>query len=199
MNRSNLYRNKLRELKVWDDYLLKASGLPGPRGNLELAQVVAGEGDRKLFERYLAWDARRAPTNSPHEFLAFCGVLGLGRLLAEGDRNVLPVLRRWASDPRWRTREAVAMALQRLGETDMDQLLQAMEDWSQGNWLEQRAVAAALCEPKLLVEKRHARQVLRLLDRITIGFRESPPEQSYELAGLGISIPTTYNTSSRCT
>ena len=35
------YRAKLRALDEWDAYLLKESGLPGPRGNLELAQVVA--------------------------------------------------------------------------------------------------------------------------------------------------------------
>jgi hypothetical protein len=59
------------------------------------------------------------------------------------------------------------MALQRWGEKDMDALLRAMADWRTGNWLEQRAVVAALCEPKLLREPKHAKRVLQLLDKIT--------------------------------
>lgn len=35
------YRAQLHQLKDWDEFLLRHSGLPGPRGNLELAQAVA--------------------------------------------------------------------------------------------------------------------------------------------------------------
>ena len=146
---------------------LQESGLPGPRGNLELAQVVADEGDAPLFERYLAYTADLAPTNSPYEFLAFCGVVGLGRLLAEGQSNRLETIRQCASDRRWRMREGVAMALQRLGDANMDLLVQEMQSWSTGNPLEQRAAAAALCEPRLLKHPAHAHAVLDILDRIT--------------------------------
>ena len=96
------YQELLRNLVVWDAYLLTESGLPGPRGNIELAQAVANEGDRELFQRYLAYRADTAPVNSPYEFLAFCGTLGLGRLLAEGDISQLQSLRSLASDRRWR-------------------------------------------------------------------------------------------------
>ncbi len=41
MSKLNDYLQKLRELDDWTPYLLKNSGLPGPRGNLELAQAVA--------------------------------------------------------------------------------------------------------------------------------------------------------------
>lgn len=167
MSKANDYRAKLRSLAVWDTYLLAESGLPGPRGNLELAQVVADEGDLELFQRYTGYTVDQAPVNSPYEFLAFCGVVGLGRLLAEGDPRMLPLLQKHAADPRWRIREAVAMALQRLGEVDMDQLLSAMRAWSQGSLLEQRAAAAALCEPKLLGQADHAHAVLQILDGIT--------------------------------
>jgi hypothetical protein len=88
MTKSDEYRAQLRSLESWDAYLLQESGLPGPRGNLEL------------------------------------------------------VLRRCASDPRWRLREGVTMALQRIGEADMDGLLVEMDDWSRGTPLEQRAAAA---------------------------------------------------------
>ena len=167
MTRIEQYQAILIHLPEWDAYLLKESGLPGPRGNLELAQAVANLGDYRLFQRYLSLDAVIAPVNSPDEFLAFCGTLGLGRLLAEGEPEHLRLLRLLASDPRWRIREAVAMALQRWGDVDLPALIAAMRDWSQGSPLEQRAAAAALCEPRLLGEPRHVRQVLNILDTIT--------------------------------
>lgn len=167
MSKTDAYRSKLRTLEPWDAYLLQESGLPGPRGNIELAQVVADEGNLQMFQRYLTYTYERAPTNSPYEFLAFCGVIGLGRLLAAGEYEHLDTLRLCASDQRWRLREAVAMALQRLGEVDMDRLLMEMEDWAQGAPLEQRAAAAAICEPRLLAQPQHARAALQILDRIT--------------------------------
>ena len=173
MNKTDTYRQTLSTLHDWEPYLLQESGLPGPRGNLELAQVVADTGSRELFEHFLTYTPALAPVNDPHEFLAFCGVVGLGRLLAEGDRKVLDQLRPYASDPRWRLREAVAMALQRLGKRDMTALLLAMEAWSQGTWLEKRAAAAALAEPALLHKPDDAQQALRILDRITASMANS--------------------------
>jgi hypothetical protein len=161
------FRARLRAMKDWDAYLLAESGLPGPRGNIELGQAVADVGDRALFLRYLSYTADRAPTNDPREFLAFCGTVGLGRLVAEGDEGALALLRRQASDARWRVREAVAMALQRLGDADMERLVREMRRWARGNALEQRAAAAGLCEPRLLGDRRHAESVLRILDCIT--------------------------------
>jgi hypothetical protein len=96
-----------------------------------------------------------------------CGVVGLGRLLAEVDCDQLEVLRGCANDPRWRVREAVAMALQRWGDVDITALLKAMNDWVKGTLLERRAAAAAVCEPRLLRDPRCAKRVLKLLDTIT--------------------------------
>jgi hypothetical protein len=167
LNKTETYRQTLAGLPDWEPYLLQESGLPGPRGNLELAQVVADEGERSLFEHFLTYTPQLAPTNNPHEFLAFCGVVGLGRLLAEGDESILEQLRPFASDPRWRLREGVAMALQRLGKHDMRRLLAAMQTWSTGNWLEKRAAAAALAEPVLLHNEKDVLEALQILDQIT--------------------------------
>ncbi len=167
MNKVDEYRQSLRSLEDWDVYLLKESRLPGPRGNIELAKAVAEEGDEKLFERYLSYDAEKAPTNTPGEFLAFCGVLGMGRLIAEGQTGRINTLRRCANDPRWRAREAVAMALQRWGTQDMEALKQEMQAWAQGSNLEKRAAAAGLCEPGLLTDKKQVEKVLEILDMIT--------------------------------
>jgi hypothetical protein len=177
------YRQKLRTLPPyttpagqasWDAYLLQESGLPGPRGNLELAQAVVAEGEEALFKHYLTYDAERAPTNSPYEFLAFCGVTGLGKLLANSDRESLALLRRFASDPRWRTREGVAIGLQTWGDRDMDALIYEMEGWSKGSRLEQRASVAALCEPHLLKKAIQAARVLHLLDQVTESLVAAP-------------------------
>jgi hypothetical protein len=167
MSKVDDYREVLSKLDDWDDYLRAESGLPGPRGNLELAHAAADLGDRERFEHFLTFDAARAPVNDPDEFLAFCGVEGLGRLIAEGQTDLWPILRTCASDPRWRIREGVAMALQRVGQVDMDLLLDKLEDWTKGNWLEMRAVAAGLAEPVLLREEKHTLRVLEILDQIT--------------------------------
>jgi 3-methyladenine DNA glycosylase AlkC len=184
VTKADEYRRQLNALEDWDVFLLRESGLPGPRGNLELAQVVADLGTQELFERYLGYDADQAPTNSPYEFLAFCGVVGLGRLLAEGRSEMLATLRQCASDRRWRIREAVAMALQRLGDVDMSALIQAMKPWSAGTPLEQRAAAAALCEPRLLGQAKHARAVLHVLDKITASLRKVENRKSEDFLTL---------------
>jgi len=169
--------------------LLEKSGLPGPRGNLELAQVVADEGDLVLFQRYASYTVDQAPVNSPYEFLAFCGVLGMGQLIAGGNIHMLAALRIHASDPRWRIREAVAMALQRLGDVNMGQLIGAMQEWSNGNRLEQRAAAAALCEPRLLLQPQNVRAVLYILNKITETLSQGPRQPCDEFLilrkGLG--------------
>ncbi len=168
MSKADKYRETLRKLDDWDDYLRVESGLPGPRGNLELAHAAADLGDRKRFEHFLSFDPQRAPVNTPDGFLAFCGVEGLGKLIAEGQTDLWPTLRNYASDPRWRIREAVAMALQRIGRADMDALLGNMETWATGAWLEMRAAAAGLAEPDLLREEQYILRALTILDQITL-------------------------------
>jgi hypothetical protein len=125
MSKIEAYKESLRSVKNLDEYLLEESGLPGPRGNIELAQAIADVGDEKLFRRLIGFTAEKAPVNSPYEFLAFCGTVGMGRSLAEGHREALEILRAQASDPRWRVREGVAMGLQRYGMADMSGLFRA--------------------------------------------------------------------------
>ncbi len=184
MSKIEHYRQTLRGLSDWEPYLLAESGLPGPRGNIELAQAVADVGDEACFRRLLAFDAVRGPVNTPEEFLAFCGVVGLGRLVAEGRRDLLPLLRQHANDPRWRMREGVAMALQRWGAADMPGLLAEMEAWSHGNYLEQRAAAAALCEPALLRSAADVERVLAILDAITGGVEQATDRRSEAFRAL---------------
>jgi len=167
MGKVEEYREQLRTLDSWDAFLVQESRLPGPRANLELAFAAALEGSAGRLLRYAALDSEAAPSNTPGEFLAFCGVLGLGYLTARGEGAYLPMLRDSASDPRWRIREAVALGLQEYGRASMGPLLEIMEEWSRGTLWERRAAVAALCEPGLLQERDNAGRVLHILDDIT--------------------------------
>ena len=167
MSKIDDYRLALRGLADWDPYLLEHSGLPGPRGNIELGRAAAEEASPERIRGWLAWDHERAPANTPEEFLAFCGVLALGRLAAEGDVLAVAQLRRHASDERWRTREAVAMAVQGMADADFDNALAAARELARGGWLEQRAAIAGLCEPRLLTTPDRTRAVFDVLDVVT--------------------------------
>ena len=126
------YREALERAANREAYLLVHSGLPGPRGNLELARAAAEVCSKPELRRWARLGSDEAPTGTAEEFLAFCGVLGLGRALVEDDRQALDELRRHASDPRWRLREAVAMALQLWGEVDFEALAAALGEGGRG-------------------------------------------------------------------
>src|SRR6266540_788011 len=179
MSKIDDYRQTLKKLDDWIPFLRKESGLPGPRGNLELAYAVAEEGNEKQFKQFLSFQAEE---NTPEVFLVFCGVVGLGRLAANDPTHFEP-LRKYASDVRWRIREAVATGLQLVGDQNMDLLLREMQKWSKGNWYEKRAAAAALAEPRLLRQPKYAKEAWQVLDEIT-GSMEGmgePKEESFKV------------------
>jgi hypothetical protein len=104
MGKIDDHRAALVGLSDWTAYLAANSGLPGPRGNLELVAACGEEADLHRADALVA---------SGDEFATVCGLVALGRLLGEGDDRRLRVLHRHASDRRWRVREGVAMAVQR--------------------------------------------------------------------------------------
>lgn len=160
-------------------FLKNNSGLPGPRANLKLAEQFAEEvmgriPDEPAWKLLLEWSRRseaEAPANDPGEFLPFCAIQAIGAcytaLTAERKKEALPVLKEAMSDPRWRVREAVAIALQRIGEQDFGLLEEWFEDWlEQANALERRAFVATLAHPPLLGNREHALFGLKLAERI---------------------------------
>ena len=192
-------------------FLLEHSGLPGPRGNLELAHALADKlaaeparaRVRTRLESWRGLGLEEAPAGDPREYLSFCGTLALsadwagGRARAGIERG----LRDAAGDPRWRMREAAAMALQRIGERDPQALLSILggaagqEGWVEGGArLELRAAAAALAHPPLLRESGFARRSLELADRILGKFAAAPPaarrEEGFRVLqqGLGFAL-----------
>jgi HEAT repeat protein len=183
MSRLEEYRTALKQLNDWDAYLRAHSGLPGPRGNLELAQAVSELASPTQIETWLSIPAREAPENSPNVFLVFCGVTALGRMPDEWRSTAFGLLRRYASDDRWRVREAAAIALQYVGDANMAVLLREMKDWAKGNWYELRAAGAALAEPRLLKDPAAARGVLKILDGITrkIASARLPQDEGFKV------------------
>lgn len=177
MSKVDEYARAISELEDPEPYLLEHSGLPGPRGNIELALAAGRTLPSETLRRWAATGADEAPTGGAEEFLSFCGVVGLGRLLAEGDGTALEDLRHHAGDERWRIREAVAMALQHWGEDDFKSLADAMADWADGSWLERRAAAAALAEPALLTTDDRVRATLAVLGTATRGVARAEPEE----------------------
>jgi hypothetical protein len=160
--RLSSYQALLRDAADWETVLLANSGLPGPRANLELARVAADEASDAQLRQWAASD---------EEYLALVGTMGL---------RDLDALRVQANDPRWRVREGVAMALQRLG---WDAVLPTMRAWSSGSLLERRAVVGGLCEPALLNTER-AVVVLELLDEITERLVREESRRSDEFKAL---------------
>jgi hypothetical protein len=186
VSRVDTYRAELRRLErsQWAGYLRQHSGLPGPRGNIELAQALAEEADSASVDALIATD---------DEYLVFCGVVGLGRQLAEGaGAEVEQRLRGFAADQRWRVREAVAMALQRLGDSDASRMLGMVSEWADDDSpLVQRAAIAGVCEPRLLRTTEAAATALAICERVTTALAARPlaerrhPEVRALRKGLG--------------
>jgi hypothetical protein len=168
-------------------FLLAGSALPGPRANLELLDAA---GDVLALDealRFAAMGPSETPGGTALEYLPCCGVVALGRLVAEGDVSLVDRLRAHASDPRWRVRESVAIALQRWGDADVLAMLDAVEPWARGAssaeagvessraapgsvgvaLLEARAAVAAACEPRLLRTAAAVDACMRILDAAT--------------------------------
>jgi hypothetical protein len=172
MGRRDQYRVALHGLDAphRTTYLREHSGLPGPRGNIELAEAVADEADLAYFDQLIATD---------EEYLVFCGVVGLGRILAgRADADLTRRLRGHAADPRWRVREGVAMALQRLGDADLPRLLDTVTGWASDPCpLVQRAALAGICEPRLLAGTGAATVAVDLCAQVTQALATRPANE----------------------
>jgi hypothetical protein len=166
MTKIDEHRAVLAGLDDWVPYLEANSGLPGPRGNLELVAACAEEADAFRALNLIA---------TGDEFTTVCGLVALGRHFGEGDDRHLDLLHRYAADARWRAREGVAMALQRAADDDPEGAFTVAETWATDpDPLVRRAAVAAVCEPRLLKGRRFALRALRLLDRVTGGIAATP-------------------------
>ena len=143
MNRAE-YAGDVRALDgdALASYLTTRSGLPGPRANLTLLEAAGDALPRSTALGYLA---------EPDEYLACCGTVALGRLILQGEAALVGRLTALAADERWRVREAVAIAAQRIGDADPALLRELVAGWvADPDPLVVRAGIAAVCEPRLL-------------------------------------------------
>ena len=65
------------------------------------------------------------------------------------------------------------MALQAWGDVDRQALLDELPAWASASPFEGRAAMAALCEPRLLGDRRMVAGTLAILDRLTASVRDS--------------------------
>lgn len=166
MGRREEYREAVAGLAgdALDVYLDARSGLPGPRANLELAGVVA-----EAVDADTAWRL----ADSDREYPRLCGVVALGAVAARSDDDavrarVVERLRAEADDERWRIREAVVLALQRVGDADAGLLREVARAWmAEADPLALRAALAGVCEPRLLRDPQTAALALEVCDRAT--------------------------------
>ncbi len=188
------------------EYLVSNSNLPSPRGNLELAaafaevvEVYSSRELEKLWELCLKLtevSADEAEVNNPKEFLTFCGAYAIGSIASVSPRffeKALASLRELANDPRWRTREAVAMGIQKLLTKQSQKTLEALENWiTDTEWLAMRAVAAGVAEPPILKDDKIAREALELHKKIFAKILSSRERKSQEFKtmrkGLGYTL-----------
>jgi len=144
-------------------FLVSNSNLPGPRGNLELAFALAdcfetpeiGERHLELLRGWSAISPREAGVNDPRSFLTFCAIVCLGTWCLHAPEDVrdgiLGDIKAAASDPRWRIREASAMAFQRIAEKDFEVVRDVFSSWVKtATLMEMRAIEAALAHPPIL-------------------------------------------------
>ena len=215
MSRKESYKEHLNDLineafEVGNEenlmkYLTSNSNLPGPRGNLELAEAFAdvvkdyaGKEPQKLWNLCLKltqFSLVEAPVNSSKEFLVFCGARGVGAIGASQAtfQKAMSRLKELASDPRWRTREGVAMAIQDMIEKQPQKTLREIEGWIENNnWLAMRAVAAGVAEPRLLKDKQTAKSAFELhkkiFAKITVAQERKSAEFKTLKQGLGYSL-----------
>ncbi len=162
--------------------LATASGLPGPRANLALANAFAAEcvaigpaADALAFSM-----ARLSPDEAPgasaREFLPVCGIFALGGRAAEDEAiraRVVLLLHAAAEDPRFRVRDAVPSALSRIGERSGSPLVVAMKDWTNG-FHQAAAALLALANAGWLSALAEATPVLERLDEAFLLARDAP-------------------------
>lgn len=146
--------------------ILAQSGLPGPRGNLELFYRFLMEPDPAVVDACLALVTDQT-ANSPEEFAGMCGVAGWAMLHQAQPDEVAGWLRRWAVHPSWRIREAVAMAFQELPFPHLTDRCAFARQVETDDPLVLRALVAGLCEPKNLKGPDGHEAVFALLSRAT--------------------------------
>jgi hypothetical protein len=176
------------------DHLIADSRLPGPRMNLTaVASFARAVGDvargddppvdalEAMLDGWASLSAAAAPGDRPEVILPCAAIAAygeVGTVRPEWRADELTKLRRAARDPRWRVREIVAQALQRLLDADWARTIDDLREWAdEEDPLVLRAVAAAVAEPRLLGDTKRAASATDLERRVVKRYRALSPDQ----------------------
>ncbi len=163
------------------DLLCRGSNLPGPRINEALAESFASEcaSRGKPADALVRWlitlDPDRAPGggSGPYgagaelEFLPVCGVYAAGARGASDPTardQMLALLHDAAEDLRFRVRDAVPLALERVGARAGDDVALAVAAWTDG-YFHAAAVLRAIVRPDWLPQIANAKNAIDLYER----------------------------------
>jgi hypothetical protein len=177
-----------------EQYLAGRSGLPGPRMNLPLAGALAdvvGEVVTRpnppvarleaLLDGWAALSLAAAPVNDPREIWPAAAVLAYGQVAVQRPdwwEDEISKLHRAARNPRWRVRELVAAALQRMLAADWPRTLAALHTWlADSDPLVIRAAAAAIAEPPLLTTPSRGADALAIQIQAVAWFGNVPASE----------------------
>ncbi len=181
-----------------EQYLTEHSALPGPRMNTALVNVFAGligelviqpemppiERLEALLDGWAALSLEDAPVNNPREILPAAAVMSYGRVAVvrpDWWDDEVAKLHKAASNRRWRVRELVAAALQRMLVADWERTYQLLVSWlSDDDPLVIRASAAAIAEPPLLVNKTRGENALFIQTKAINWLEKVPLERRRE-------------------
>jgi hypothetical protein len=143
----------IHDLKKLEKFVVENSCLPGPRANLELAFALSEVYENfGVLENWARIGVNQASVDDPRSFLPFCSAVCLGRLYGKTkDEKIVRVLKKLASDDRWRIREAAAFGFQKIGEDNFPGLKKIFSEWiGTANNREKRAMIVALAHPRIL-------------------------------------------------
>jgi hypothetical protein len=188
------------------NYFVANSNLPGRRANLEMAAAFVEVIEESFLNNLdkiwnfcissIGISEDKAPTNNPMEIVPFCGSWGVGLIGSISEvyfHEAVSLFREGANDPRWRMREAVAFGIQKILEKRSQAMIQELTGWiGRNNWLEMRAIAAGVAQPKLLAEYENAKSALELHKLIFKKIKMSKARKSEEFKtlrkGLGYTL-----------
>lgn len=177
-----------------ESFLSERSNLPGPRMNTALVgsfarvigQIVISpdppvEQLENLLDGWAALSLEAAPVNQPREILPAAAVRSYGQVAVSRPdwwEDEIAKIHRAASNPRWRTREILATALQQMLVADWARTYVALQSWlTEADPLVIRAAAAAIAEPPLLKTPAQGQAALAIQVAAIEWFVALPPER----------------------